>query len=114
MSAVGLAALHQPFVNFGSVPIADGHDLEDLTFVVSTRQATAVIQFSGSDFPIGGQQRSDSCPWRVAVFWKLNCFLAGGWSWRAGQKPQKKSGYYAHLHLPPPVLYERGYESTTY
>ncbi|MBK5207698.1 MAG: hypothetical protein JJD98_20630, partial [Polaromonas sp.] len=42
------------------VPIADGHDLEDLTFVVSTRQARAVIQFSGSDFPIGGQQRSGS------------------------------------------------------
>jgi hypothetical protein len=42
------------FITVSIVPIADGHDLEELTFVVSTRQVRAVIQFSGSDFPIGG------------------------------------------------------------
>jgi hypothetical protein len=51
-------AKRQPsFVDFGIVSIVDCQELEDLTFLVSTIQVRVVINFLGSDFQIGGQQR---------------------------------------------------------
>lgn len=51
----------------GNVPKAAGHDLEDLTFAETTRQAGALIQISISDFQIGGQKRNDTGRLRFLV-----------------------------------------------
>jgi hypothetical protein len=49
-----LIARLKPFVADFNVPIADGHNFEDLSFVVSAMQARVVIQILGSKSPIDG------------------------------------------------------------
>ena len=41
------------------MPKTDSDDLEDRTFVISTKQSRAVTQFLESDFSIGGRQCSE-------------------------------------------------------
>ena len=47
-------------VTVKSVPIVDGHDLEDVTFVVLTTQARIVIHFSGSKFSTDSRRHSSA------------------------------------------------------
>jgi len=50
-----LATGQPPFIATRIVPIADCHEIEDLTFADSIRQATAANQLATADIPIGGQ-----------------------------------------------------------
>ena len=54
--ALQFNTLMKQFVATRKVPLAHSDNLEDQTFVVSIREASAVIEFFGPDLPIGGQQ----------------------------------------------------------
>ncbi len=53
-------AVKRALAKFGNVPIADSHDFEDLTFVVTSLKAKAAVQIAGSIFLTGGLQCSVS------------------------------------------------------
>jgi hypothetical protein len=56
--AEGLAALHRPFVNFGSVPIGVTDISDERPFATTVWESEAVSRIAG--FFISGQQRSRS------------------------------------------------------
>jgi hypothetical protein len=53
------------------------HELKDLTFVGSTRQARVAIRFAKPDFPIVGQQCSGCGYSPKATFWQSNSISCG-------------------------------------
>jgi len=53
----------QTIADIGKVPNANGHDLKGQRLAGSIESVKAVIQFTTSDFPVGGQQRIDCRRW---------------------------------------------------